>query len=195
MEQRLILASGSPRRRELLQRIGLHFEVIPSGVSERVERPLEPSQLVQQLAYRKALAVANSLKCGLIIGADTVVVQDGEVLGKPADAEEAKRMLTRLQGRTHAVYSGVAVVDAATGKHRVAYNRTEVKMRALTSLEIDRYVATGEPLDKAGAYAIQGRGALLIEAICGDYFTVVGLPLFLLATLLSAFGVHLLQDS
>jgi septum formation protein len=191
-ERRIVLASGSPRRRELLAGIGLPFDVIVSQVDETVDEKMDPPALVQELAYRKAHEVAKSLKYGLVIGADTIVVLDDEVLGKPADVQDAIRMLTRLQGRTHSVYSGVALIDAETSEKRIAYSRTDVKMRALTASEIERYVSTGEPMDKAGSYAIQGIGAILIDSIQGDYFTVVGLPLALLASMLSTFDIDVL---
>jgi septum formation protein len=191
-ERRIVLASGSPRRRELLAGIGLSFEVIVSNADESVDEKLDPPALVQELAYRKASQVANSLKYGLVIGADTIVVLEDQVLGKPADEEDAKRMLFQLQGRVHSVYSGIALIDAQTSESRIAYSRTDVKMRTLSVEEISRYVATGEPMDKAGSYAIQGIGAILVEGIQGDYYTVVGLPLTLLATMLSSFGIDVL---
>ncbi|GIM44606.1 Maf-like protein [Collibacillus ludicampi] len=191
-ERRIVLASGSPRRRELLAGIGLSFDVIVSHVDETVDEEMDPPALVQELAYRKAHDVAKSLKYGLVIGADTIVVIDDEVLGKPTDVQDAIRMLSRLQGRTHSVYSGIAIIDAKTSEKRIAYSRTDVKMRSLSASEIERYVSTGEPMDKAGSYAIQGIGAILIDSIQGDYFTVVGLPLSLLASMLSTFDIDVL---
>lgn len=194
-EPRIILASSSPRRRELLAGMGLSFDVIVSDVDETVEQLSDPSWLVRQLAYRKAQAVSNSVDKGIVIGADTVVVLDGEVLGKPRDQQDAIHMLTKLQGRTHTVYSGVAVIDAHTLQEQIAYSQTDVNMRPLTLDEIERYVATGEPMDKAGSYAIQGIGSIFIESIDGDYFTVVGLPLSLLSSMLSSFGVDVLAGT
>lgn len=188
----LVLASGSPRRRELLAQLGLSFEVCPSNVDETLEPGTSPAQAVETLALRKARAVAATCSEGLVIGSDTVVVLDGEMLGKPRDAEEAVAMLKRLAGRTHRVYTGLAVIDVATGDCRVGHSVTAVQMDALTDAEIRRYVATGEPMDKAGAYAIQGIGATLVTHIEGDYFTVVGLPLHLLRRFLGEMGVHIL---
>nr|WP_277999041.1 Maf family protein [Moorella sulfitireducens] len=185
----MILASSSPRRRELLQRIGLSFEVCPSRVDENFFRDLPPAQRVERLALAKAKAVASLFREGLVIGADTIVVCQGQVLGKPASAAEATAMLAFLSGRTHTVYTGVAVVRAPGGEERFTHAGTEVTFRHLTPAVISAYVATGEPLDKAGAYGIQGRGALLVESINGDYFNVVGLPLVKVAELLEEFGV------
>ncbi|MCL6522344.1 MAG: Maf family protein [Firmicutes bacterium] len=187
---RLILASSSPRRRALLEALGFRFEVVPPGVDEPKPPGLPPARLVEELALHKALAVAGRLgaagESAWILGADTVVVLDGEILGKPADAAEAVRMLRRLAGRTHLVYSGIALLAPGAGREpsarvaRVAHRRTEVHLRPLRAGEAERYVATGEPMDKAGAYAVQGLGAVLVEWIHGDYTNVVGLPVPLL---------------
>ncbi|MBC7325061.1 MAG: septum formation inhibitor Maf [Moorella sp. (in: Bacteria)] len=186
---RLILASASPRRRELLRRIGLQFEVYPSRLDEGNCRELMPPARVEALALAKARAVAARCRQGLVIGADTIVVCEGRVLGKPASPAEAAAMLEFLSGRTHTVYSGVAVVKAPAGPEKSTHAGTAVTFRHLTPDVITSYVASGEPLDKAGAYGIQGRGALLVESINGDYFNVVGLPLVKLAELLAEFGV------
>lgn len=189
---RLILASASPRRRELLVRIGLNFDVCPSQVDESRFRDLLPAQRVEALALAKARARAATYKEGLVIGADTIVVCQGQVLGKPASPGEAAAMLEFLSGRTHTVYTGVAVVQAPAGPEQYTHASTEVTFRRLTPAEIVAYVATGEPMDKAGGYGIQERGALLVEGINGDYFNVVGLPLVKVAELLGKFGVHVL---
>jgi septum formation protein len=162
-------------------------------VEEDTKPGLSPGEIVEELALRKAVAVASRLTEGIVLGSDTIVVLDGQVLGKPADEAEACRMLKSLQGREHMVYSGVAVVDASTGRREVSSSRTEVRFAPMTDREIAAYVATGEPMDKAGSYAIQGIGAAFVEGIAGDYFTVVGLPLRLTATMLSRFGVEVLQ--
>ncbi len=188
----IILASTSPRRRELLQTLGLPFTVQASNADETVAEGLTPAQIVEELSLRKAKATAATLKQGLVIGSDTIVVLDGQVLGKPADQREAFRMLASLQGREHFVYSGVAMVDAKTNQVEVAHSMTKVFIRSLTEREITAYINTGEPMDKAGSYAIQGLGATLVEGIVGDYFTVVGLPLQLTARLLTRFGIFLL---
>ncbi|MCL6515910.1 Maf family protein [Alicyclobacillus sp.] len=195
---RLILASGSPRRQELLASLGLTFEVIPSEVDEDVPAGLAPPAYVETLAARKARAVARRLAGtrpgedvpAIVIGSDTTVVLDGAYLNKPADEAEAVLMLSRLQGRTHEVYTGLCVLEHPGGREEIHHSRTRVTMRALTPERIRRYVHTGEPMDKAGAYAIQGYGATLIEGIEGDYFTVVGLPVGLLAEVLERFGVR-----
>ncbi|MCL6599199.1 MAG: Maf family protein [Alicyclobacillus macrosporangiidus] len=190
----LILASGSPRRQELLASLGLAFEVMPSHVDEDVPAGIPPAQYVETLAARKTRAVANRLASrggapALVIGSDTTVVIDGEYLNKPADEAEAFNMLSRLQGRTHEVYTGLCVRHHPTGREEVAHSITRVTMRPLTVERIRRYVQTGEPMDKAGAYAIQGYGATIVQRIEGDYFTVVGLPVGLLAEILERFGV------
>lgn len=185
---RLVLASQSPRREALLRQIGLDFEVVPSGVDESVLEGLSPAEAAEKLALQKAVSVAANRSQGLVVGADTVVVLGGRILGKPADPEEAAAMLRRLSGREHQVITGLAVVDAATGRTRSGTVTTNVRFATLTPDLIARYVATGEPLDKAGAYGIQGFGALLIEGIRGCYYNVVGLPLHRLAELLGEMG-------
>lgn len=185
---RLILASQSPRREALLRQVGLAFEVVPSDVEERLLEGTPPAAGAEALALEKAQWVASQREDGLVIGADTVVVVDNQILGKPAGVEEAKGMLRLLSGREHQVVTGIAVVDAATGRARSDAVATSVRFAPLSEEAIARYVATDEPLDKAGAYAIQGYGALLIEGICGCYYNVVGLPLRRLAELLGEFG-------
>lgn len=192
---RLILASQSPRREALLRQVGLEFDVTPSTVEEQIPEGLSPAEAARKLAEEKARSVASRRTEGLVIGADTVVVVDGQILGKPADSQEARAMLRRLSGREHQVITGIAVVDAATGHERSDSVTTAVRFAPLSEQVIDRYVATDEPLDKAGAYAIQGFGALLIESINGDYYNVVGLPLRRLAELLGEFGYDAYQMS
>jgi septum formation protein len=185
----LILASNSPRRRELLSQIGLDFSVDPADVDESILPDETPEGYAIRVALDKARVVALKARTGLVIAADTIVVLDGEILGKPSDEGDAERMLTRLSGKVHRVLTGLAVMDVATGKALTRISTTRVRFRSLAPQEIASYVATGEPLDKAGAYGIQGRGALLIDRIDGCYSNVVGLPLSLLGVLLSAFGV------
>lgn len=191
----LVLASASPRRRELLGSLRMPFIVCALDTDESAEPGVSPERLVEQLALRKAAAVRDArIAAGsgrtneVVIGADTVVALDGVILGKPRDRSEAKAMLTALQGREHAVFTGVSVVHA-DGRVRTAHRRTAVRMKPLDERQIDRYIATGEPDDKAGAYAIQGLGALFVESIDGCYFNVVGLPLSLLAELLGQFEI------
>ena len=185
---RLILASASPRRRELLGRLGVEFEVVPSDIDEILVG--EPSgETVAALALAKARAVAGRVGDGIVVGADTVVVIDGVALGKPVDAEDARAMLRRLRGRAHEVITGVAVVDAETGRAETTAVATRVVMADVGDDVIESYVASGEPHDKAGAYAIQGRGAALVSEFVGSYSNVVGLPLAATARLLRGFGV------
>lgn len=190
----LILASSSPRRKELLQSLGLSFRVEVKQVKEDVPTGLAPATVVETLALQKARAVAADQSQGLVIGADTIVVYNNEILGKPRDLQQAKVMLHKLQGHAHDVYSGVAVVDAATGREVVDHQRTKVFMQAMSEGDIARYVATGEPLDKAGAYAIQGIASIFIEKIEGCYFNVVGLPLNCLTHLLKKMDYHVLAN-
>lgn len=189
----IILASSSPRRKELLAGLGVSFITHSSEVDEVVEDTLSPAQIVEQLALRKASAVASCYNEGIVIGSDTIVVFEDQILGKPANDDEAFSMLSALQGRSHYVYTGLALIDTATGKTEIRHEHTEVSFRALTDAEIHAYIASGEPRDKAGAYGIQGLGATLVKHINGDYFTVVGLPLQRLAELLQLFGVNVLQ--
>lgn len=188
----IILASSSPRRRELLHTLGMPFTVITSDVDETISHDLPPAEVVQQLSMRKAREVAGKVKSGIVIGSDTVVVLAGKILGKPASEADAFEMLSALQGRVHTVYSGVAMIDAETMRTEVGHSSTEVQIRSLSDSEIKAYIATGEPMDKAGSYAIQGIGATIVERIVGDYFTVVGLPLNLTAQMLARFGIRLL---
>ncbi|MBW4084721.1 nucleoside triphosphate pyrophosphatase [Paenibacillus sp. S150] len=190
----IILASGSPRRRELLALLGLPFEVISSDADETTPPGLAPDDIVRSLALRKAEAVLSAAggRAAVIVGSDTIVVLDGKVLGKPADPDDSRAMLQLLQGRTHQVYTGVACIGLPEGKTLVEHRVTSVALRAMGSDEISAYIATGEPADKAGSYAIQGLGATLVERIEGCYFNVVGLPLSLLGKMLSDFGVSVL---
>lgn len=180
---RVVLASASPRRKELLQRAGVAFEVIPATGAEIITGE-NPREVVMELAFKKAKEVAGKLaaKDGeefLILGADTVVTYDGAVLGKPRDEADAVRMLSVLSGSTHSVFTGVALIYQARGTERVLnfYQETRVTMYPMSPGEIQAYVRSGEPMDKAGAYGIQGRGAVFIEKIAGDYNNVVGLPM------------------
>ncbi|MBO8141846.1 MAG: septum formation inhibitor Maf [Firmicutes bacterium] len=188
----LVLASGSPRRRRLLAELGVEFRTVVPQIDEQSITGPSPQGMARERARRKAEVVAETLNQGLVIGADTIVVCEGRVLGKPRDAADARRLLALLSGRAHRVITGVCVWDAGARRYAVAHEETEVVFCRLEPEEIERYVATGEPMDKAGAYGIQGRGALLVERICGDYFNVVGLPLVLLARLLKDFGLRLL---
>lgn len=173
-ERKIILASASPRRREILAQAGFEFEVITSDVNEIIDPDLTPEKLVMSLAKQKAQAVAASYLSCDVIGSDTVVVLDGKVLGKPKDEEDAVRMLASLSGKTHEVYTGVCIIGGARAES--FFECTRVKFCTLDEKQISAYVATKEPMDKAGAYGIQGKGCVLVEGIEGDYFNVVGFP-------------------
>lgn len=177
----LILASGSPRRKEILDTMGLEFSVDVSDADESFSGT--PEEMVLELSRRKALAVASRHRGAIILAADTLVFGD-EVLGKPHTAGEARRMLTELSGRWHSVYTGVTMIDTRSGRTLSRADVTRVHFVALTAEDIDAYVATGEPLDKAGAYGIQGRGGMLIDRIEGSYSNVVGLPMALVRSML-----------
>ncbi|MDQ1591572.1 MAG: nucleoside triphosphate pyrophosphatase [Pyrinomonadaceae bacterium] len=176
----LVLASSSPRRAEILRAVGWPFEAVAANVDETARGGEEVVEYVERLACEKAEAVAEGRASGLVVGADTVVAVGGQVLGKPSDDEDARRMLRLLSGRWHDVLTGVALVRAETGEVLVSHELTRVRFAAMSDEEIDGYIATGEPADKAGAYGVQGRASLFIEEIEGDYWNVVGLPVRLL---------------
>ncbi|MBQ6326638.1 MAG: septum formation protein Maf [Clostridia bacterium] len=183
----LILASGSPRRRELLARMGYTFEICTPDVDEHVAG--HARDIVHTLAGRKARAAAAHYEDGVIIASDTLVSLDGVPLGKPADEREAREMLAVLSGREHEVFTGVCVLDAKTGQSETRTVRTGVTFRDITPEEIDAYIATGEPMDKAGAYAIQGGAAPFVSALDGEYENVVGFPVAEVREMLSGFGM------
>ena len=196
----IILASQSPRRKELLEQIGLEFEICPAKGEEIITKTI-PEEVVMELSKQKAEEVAAMVSSFgeshkdittpsdiLVIGADTVVAYNGEILGKPADEADAKRMLTMLSGNTHSVFTGVTLVlidKSGRAGELVFYEKTDVHMRAMSDLEIKRYIATGEPMDKAGAYGIQEKGCIFVERIEGDFFNVLGLPICKIYTILS----------
>jgi septum formation protein len=178
MMEKLWLASSSPRRAEILRAVGWPFEAMPMHIDERSHAGESAPAMVERLAFEKAQAAARQRPHGLVLGADTTVVVDSEILGKPQDESEARRMLRLLSGRWHDVLTGVALVRAGNDNARaVAHERTEVRFAAMSDEEIDWYVHSNEPMDKAGAYAVQGRAALFIEEIRGDYWNIVGLPI------------------
>jgi septum formation protein len=174
----IILASRSPRRIHLLRQIGFSFTVQESGVDEQIPEGMLPEEAVRRLSLEKASSVAAGLRDGIVIGADTIVVLGSMILGKPSSKEEAVSMLTRLGGRTHTVFTGFALVDVRSGRTLVDFEKTDVTFRPLDSGEIDKYVESGSPMDKAGAYGIQDDfGAVFVERVNGCFYTVVGFPL------------------
>ena len=193
---RLILASASPRRREILENISLDFEIIADESEEIMIEGEKPYDTVKRLAMQKAKNIAAGIESGentIVIGADTVVSIDGKILGKPNDEIEAKDMLLTLSGRINTVYTGLAVIETQSGKEVSDFVSTGVKFRNLSEKEIENYIRSGEPMDKAGAYGIQKIGGLFVESINGDYFNVVGLPLCRLGEILSEeFGINLI---
>lgn len=189
--RRLVLASASPRRQELLRQLGIPFDVVPSDLPEEWPPTGSARDAVTALALAKARAVCRRLGAALVLGADTAVVLDRQVFGKPESAEDARRMLRALRGREHEVITGVALVEAASGREAAAAVVSRVRMRDYGEAEIEAYVASGEPFDKAGAYAIQGAGSALVEDVRGCYTNVVGLPLTTTRRMLEAWGVIL----
>lgn len=173
---RIVLASASPRRSQLLKQIEVEFSVQPSGIDESKIHDSSAIDLVQQLAVAKSKDVAKKLDKGLVIGADTVVAYKNQILGQPDSHDEAATMLTKLNGTYHQVITGLAVIDIEASIQKVDYKTTEVEMRKITNQEISDYINTGEPMDKAGGYGIQQRGAVFITGINGSYTNVVGLP-------------------
>lgn len=201
---RIILASGSPRRKELLEQVGLEFEICPAKGEEVITTSV-PEDVVMELSSQKAMEIAGGIvnfsqehgdittpQDIMVIGSDTVVAYDGKILGKPADDEDAKNTLKMLQGNTHSVFTGVTVVlidkTGRVGKHTF-FDKTDVVMYPMTDQQIDKYVASGEPADKAGSYAIQGKCAIHIKEIKGDYNNVVGLPVSRLYQELLSIGI------
>lgn len=184
--QDLILASSSPRRADLMRRLGLTFIIRPADIDETYRPDEPPDDHAERLAREKALTISSQSPGAVVVGSDTIVVLDDEVLGKPRGPEDAVRMLQRLSGREHQVFTGVAV--AADAEVVSSLERVRVRFRELSELECREYVETGEPMDKAGAYGIQGYGSAIVESIEGDYFAVMGLPIVPLLDLLRRMG-------
>ena len=191
-KKKVILASGSPRRKELLDLTGLKYQVVPHNVDEKVLPEESPRDHVERLALQKAKSVASNNSDDVVIGCDTVVILNGrQILGKPQRKKEAKEMLASLAGREHTVLSSVAAVWHRKNKQRVVTVETRVRMKQIEEWELNWYVDSGEPMDKAGAYAIQGKAAIFIEGIVGSHTNVIGLPLMETVMLLRSFGVRL----
>lgn len=194
-ESNLILASKSPRRRYLLKRAGLDFTVIPSDLDESVVPETAPALYVRQLAEAKARDIADRCPDSWVIGADTVVLINGQILGKPSSPADAKTMLRNLSGNTHQVFTGYCILNRSAGREISDTVVTDVTFKQLTAREIDWYIRTGEPFDKAGAYAIQGMGTFLVRKINGSYTNVVGLPVCEIIEILIREGVMGLEET
>ena len=192
--KRIILASESPRRKELLERMGIKFVVEPASIDESVVKSLEGREMASELSRRKAKLVAAHHRNAVVIAADTVVILGNRVMGKPGDRLEAKKMLRALSGKPHTVVTAFTVIDTGTKKTLTDSVETTVYVKPLRREDIEAYVRTGEPLGKAGAYAIQGLGSVIVEKIEGDYFNVVGLPLSRLADNLKLLGISVLEN-
>jgi septum formation protein len=192
---KIILASSSPRRAELLRDLGVEFDVAPSRISERPHPDEAPPDYITRLARAKVIAAARSRDEGLVIGADTVVVLNSRLMGKPRDEQDAAQMLRDLSGKWHAVMTGVALYDVATRNEVADYEKTLVRFAQMSNEEIDWYVATREPMDKAGAYGIQGYGGMFVEEIAGNYYNVVGLPVPLVYRLARRLGYSFLATT
>jgi len=192
--KKIILASASPRRKELLAKLGLKFKVDPSSHKEELTSTHEPHELARKLSREKARAIAPKYRNAIIIAADTLGVLGDKILGKPRNEAQARRMLETISGKCHSVITGFTILDTESNKSLSKSVETRVFIRKLTPDEIDAYVKSKEPLDKAGAYAIQGLGSMIVERIEGDYYNVIGLPLAALAESLKEFGIRVLQS-
>lgn len=191
---KVILASKSSRRSDILSNIGLKFDVVKSGCDESYDVSMKPEDVVKYLSYKKAYNVAENLRYdALVIGADTIVVLDGMIMGKPKSTKDAFDMLKKLSGRCHTVYTGICVIKTQSLEKLVDFESTIVKIKDLSDEEIENYIKSGEPMDKAGGYAIQGLGSLIVERLNGCYFNVVGLPVYKLSCMLKKFGLDLLS--
>ena len=187
--RKLILASTSPRRKEILEKLTIPFETQNSDFEEDMSQDLSAEDLAKSLSFGKAKAVADKNPDAIVIGADTFVYFGGKKVGKPKDSEDAKMMLKEMSGKPHSVFTGYTIIDTSSGKVITKVIETKVYFKSLSEKQIEDYVATGEPLDKAGSYALQGLGAILIDRIEGDFFNVMGLPLSSLSDSLNEFGV------
>ena len=191
--KKIILASASPRRREILKLTGLKFSVCAGSYEEDLDLPLRPRELARHLSSKKAEAVAKKYRNAIVIAADTFIVFKDRLLGKPRNEKDAEKMLTMLNGKSHSVITGFTIIDTGDNKTLSRSVSTMVYFKKLSREDIRAYVRTKEPLDKAGAYAVQGLGAVFVEKINGDFFNVMGLPLCVLSESLKKFGIHVLK--
>lgn len=191
MKYEFILASSSPRRRALLKQIGMDFKIVPSLYEEDMGLKLDNVKLAKTLAYGKAKEVAGRVKKGIIIGSDTFISFQGKRIGKPKNAKDAERILKMISGKMLKIYSGIAIIDKYSGKEITDCEMTEVKMKKMTEDEIKKYIQTGEPLDKSGAFGIQEQGVKFVEKINGCYSNVVGLPIYKLYINLQKLGINI----
>lgn len=194
MQRKIILASKSERRKMLLTQIGLEFEIRESAYEEDMSALSNPHELAKFLALGKAQDIAKYYDDAIIIGADTFVFYEGNFIGKPKNKEDAKKILTNFSGNTHDIVTGLAIIDTKTKTVVTDYGEAKVTFRTLTTEEIDDYIATGEPMDKAGAYGLMNRAAVLIEKVDGDFYSVIGLPLNKLHVALKKMGVNTLEN-
>ncbi len=190
--RKIVLASSSPRRKDLLEHIGLSFDIVSSDFNESSVVEKTPKKTVEKLSLEKAMAIAPKYKDAVIIGADTIVVLKDKILGKPKDKKDAKHTLKMLSGTTHSIITAFTLIDTKTGRTITRSVASRVTMRKISDKQIDNYIKTGEPMDKAGSYAVQGYGSLLIERIEGNYFGIVGLPLNILRNELYKMGIKIL---
>ena len=191
----IILASASPRRKEILENTNIKFDIISSSIEELILGGESPCQMVMRLAFEKGIDIASKHKSDLVISADTIVVLDNNILGKPKDEEEARQMISNLTGRTHQDITGISLINLENNKKIIDYVVSNVKFKKLSKDDINDYIKTKESLDKAGAYGIQGYGAILVEEIQGDYFNIVGLPISKLSDLLKIhFNINLFTE-
>ncbi len=195
--KQLILASRSPRRKMLLEQMGIPYTTLPADIDETIVDDIQPDELAAVLSERKAIKVVSVTDryvyhCPIVLGADTIVVLDGHILGKPTDADDAFQMLKMLSGKWHEVMTGVTLVEPSTGRKLTHVEKTRVKIRKLTDEAINRYIDSGEPFDKAGSYGIQGLGALLVVKLEGCYYNVVGLPLYRVSIMFTEMGFQIL---
>lgn len=191
--QKIILASGSPRRKQILEQVGLKFTVEVSDYEEKPIPGVVPSEFVETLSLEKAKAIAKNHDDAIIIGADTIVVLDNQILGKPKTKEDAREMLKKLSGNTHSVFTGFTIIDTVNKRTITNHVETKIRFKNLSEEEISAYIETEEPMDKAGAYGVQDRGALFVEYIEGDYASVMGLPILKIFEILKTLGIDILK--